>query len=154
MNKQKIGKIAAVAALSVCLMGLAFFGGYITRTYTNPYRSLEWVIELIGKNYVVYDEETGELKEFTAEDFTDAIVAQLLDQYSAYYTAEEYTDVVDSNLGNKYGVGLYFYTASEDPVIAQVAGNSPAERAGIVAGGQVTSLVYDGKTYELSLIHI
>ena len=149
MNKQKIGKIAAVAALSVCLMGLAFFGGYITRTYTNPYRSLEWVIELIGKNYVVYDEETGELKEFTAEDFTDAIVAQLLDQYSAYYTAEEYTDVVDSNLGIKYGVGLYFYAASEDPVIAQVAGNSPAERAGIVAGGQVTSLVYDGKTYEI-----
>lgn len=115
MNKQKIGKIAAVAALSVCLMGLAFFGGYITRTYTNPYRSLEWVIELIGKNYVVYDEETGELKEFTAEDFTDAIVAQLLDQYSAYYTAEEYTDVVDSNLGNKYGVGLYFTRLRRTP---------------------------------------
>ena len=138
-----------VVALAVCLFGLAFLCGYATKNYTNPYRSLEWVLDIVGKNYVVYDEQTGKIKEYSVEDFTDAVVRQLLDRYSAYYTKEEYTDVVDSNEGNKYGVGLYFSANSDDAVILEVAGNSPAERAGIVAGGTIVSLIYQGKTYPI-----
>lgn len=151
--KKKTANRIAFAVLAVCLLGLAFLGGYVTKTYTNPYQSLEWVLDIIGKNYVVYDEQTGKIKEYSLEDFTDAIVLQLLDRYSAYYTKEEFTDVVDSNMGNKYGVGLYFSAVSDDAVIMEVAGNSPAERAGIAAGGTILSLEYRGTTYPIASYH-
>ena len=95
-------------ALAVFIVVIAFFGGVLTQYLLNGNKSntLSWVVQMIDKHY--YSETDGVVKEFTEQDYANAIIDTLLDDYSAYYTKQEYADVVSTDKGNEYGSGLTF----------------------------------------------
>ncbi len=146
-DRKKVIKNILIALIAACILTLAFFAGYYTRYFSRSEdeKLMEWALGLIGDNYMVYDEETGELKEYTADDYLKAIAGSLLDPYSVYYTKEEYTDLIATSQGNQYGVGVTFLYTEERALIFSVVGNSPAERAGIEAGGLITAAEYAGE---------
>jgi carboxyl-terminal processing protease len=61
------------------------------------------------------------------------LVEGLLDDYSKYFTADEYKEYIKSGQGNRTGFGLKLKGVK----IASIAGNSPAEKAGVIAGGEI-----------------
>ncbi len=139
-------KIKATIAVCVALITvLSFFGGYFAHYLIkgSDVSSAAWIVSVIENNYCVYDEETGEVKEFDAEDYAKALVT-LLDKYSSYYTPEEYSDVIATSKGNNYGIGLAFLVDQTDCTVFKVTGNSPADRVGIKSGDTVIRGVYDG----------
>ena len=109
---RKKDKKTLIVIICVLLVVCSFFGGFAAGYFAdnNLTNSLNWVTSMIDKNYCYYDEETGTYKNFTDEDYADAIVKTLLDKYSDYYTEQEFTDVVYTSLGNNYGTGIYFYS--------------------------------------------
>ncbi len=69
-----------------------------------------------------------------------------LDAYSGYMTAEEYQSSSNDLNGRRIGIGVSFSTASIQEgklKIVRVAGNSPAEKAGLIAGSYILGF---GKT--------
>ena len=138
---RKKDKKTLIVIICVLLVVCSFFGGFAAGYFAdnNLTNSLNWVTSMIDKNYCYYDEETGTYKNFTDEDYADAIVKTLLDKYSDYYTEQEFTDVVYTSLGNNYGTGIYFYIYSEDLSIFAVSGNSPAEKAGMEKGDVIVA---------------
>lgn len=138
---RKKDKKTLIVIICVLLAVCFFFGGFAAGYFAdnNLTNSLNWVTSMIDKNYCYYDEETGTYKKFTDEDYADAIVKTLLDKYSDYYTEQEFTDVVYTSLGNNYGTGIYFYRYSEDLSVFVVAGNSPAEKAGMEKGDVIVA---------------
>lgn len=155
MKDTRIKKINIfLAALLVfTLMCLAFGGGYLTYylTLSKSQKTLNWLADMIDRNYLIYDEETGEVRNFTADDYAKAITNGLLDVYSEYYTAEEYKDVIRTSQGNNYGIGVSFLIGG-DLNIFSVSGNSPAYNAGVKAGGKVTSVIYDKTVTEVATV--
>ncbi len=69
------------------------------------------------------------------EAFYDAVYAgvnnYLLDSYSWYMTEEEYDEMRVQATGQQSGIGIYFLSGITDLNVYRVAGNSPAEAAGI-----------------------
>ena len=113
------GVICAIVIASV------FFAGYLTHYYTiNPsLRSIEFLLDTYEKYY--YDK--------VEKDLVHSIAEGILDPYSGYYTAEEYKEYQKNSQGVKVGYGL----GLKELTISSIAGNSPAEHAGIKTGGVV-----------------
>ncbi|MBQ8290953.1 MAG: PDZ domain-containing protein [Clostridia bacterium] len=88
-------------------------------------------------------------QEITDKQFYDtlltAINEDLLDPYSEYMTADEYAATRYSAEGNQSGLGLVFKTSDQKMLVSRVAGNSPAEEAGLLAGDYLQAF---GKTDE------
>ncbi len=143
MDEQKINQTRkklpkAVSAIIIALLFLlTFLGGYFFN-YIIGGREARVTREIVGilkqVGYVV-DEETGEFIELTESDFANAIVDEFLDIYSAYYTPEEYKLVLERNRGREQGLGFVFQV--DLPIIEQVKGNSPAEKAGFIKGDRL-----------------
>ncbi len=130
-SNRKTVLLSIVMALLVCL---SFIGGYFTSELSAPkkVRDVEQIISLIEQYGYILNPETGEVYDFTEEDYADVIVKELLDQYCEYYTAEERTSSLQKGLGIYSGIGL---TISEDSLaVFKVIGNSPADLAGIKKG--------------------
>ncbi len=137
-QEQKARKVRwwhIVTAFSIA--AVAFLGGYMTSwlSLDGELRTLLSVKKEIQQSYY---------KEVTDEDFYKAVFGgineNLLDAYSQYMTPEEFAAAVSDLQGNRQGVGLVFYGEGEKPLrIARVCGNSPAEKAGIVAGEEIIS---------------
>ncbi len=129
---KKINKVLTVILAVLISVGL-FFGGYFTNELIkDDYEELNWVLSQIDKHYLVYDEETGKVKNLSEEDYIKILISGLkadgyLDRYSTYYNEQEYSDVLLSAKGNSYGVGLGFYET--DLVIGKVMYNSPIYKA-------------------------
>lgn len=138
---------ALTAITMVLVVVISFLSGFFVRYFqeSKTARSLSWIINLIESNYCYFDEETGEYKTFTAEDYSKAIAEGLLDDYSTYYTSEEYKDEVATRNGNRYGIGLGFLKTETTARVFSVTFNSPAERAGIKSGDLITGLTYNGE---------
>lgn len=149
LSKKSLKTLIIISA--VVLTILSFFGGYFTHYFIlgREANTAAWIVGLIEQTYCVYDEETGKVKEFSAEDYADTLVS-LLDKYSRYYTKEEYTDVISTSKGNNYGFGVNFITAQNDCKIFKVIGNSPAEKAGLKDGDTILSAALNGVTYEFT----
>lgn len=130
-------------------LGLAFsfFCGFFTHKCSqgDKINTIAWVINKIDQNYVVYDESTGQIKEFTAEDYADAILGGLCDKYSRYYTADEYSDLIATSEGRYYGIGVSF-KSTDSTIIYSVYGNSPAYKKGIRKGDSIVKGKINGKT--------
>ena len=110
-------------------------GGYSTRyaTEDKDIRSIRYILDCYKKYYY-----------FEQDDVVDIIAGALLDQYSAYYTKEEYELVQKASKGQREGIGVSVSKATTE--IVEVSGNSPAEKAGVKAGGIIVSV--DGNTVE------
>ena len=136
-NATKKVLIIATAIISAIVV---FFSGYYAHYFSmsENARNVAWVVDYIDKYYTkIYDETTGEYLNFTVEDYADAIVSGLLDDYSAFYTSTEYTEVINTSKGNYYGVGIAFSVNEVEPIVLMVYGNSPAKKAGILAGDKI-----------------
>ncbi|MBQ7643009.1 MAG: hypothetical protein IJS67_03810, partial [Clostridia bacterium] len=112
---------AAIAAGS-------FTAGFFMRYSTDPdLVSLKFVLDKYKEYYI------GE-----TDDYVETMANSILDKYSRYYTPDEYADLQKDHAGSKSGIGLTFYY--DTLTIYSVTGNSPAEKAGIVKGGEVKTL--------------
>ena len=134
-NKNKTVKRIISAVVAVFVVALSFTGGYFTRyaTEDKDIRSIRYILDCYKKYYY-----------FEQDDVVDIIAGALLDQYSAYYTKEEYELVQKASKGQREGIGVSVSKATTE--IVEVSGNSPAEKAGVKAGGIIVSV--DGNTVE------
>ncbi len=119
--------------LCIGLALLFFVGGFLVcwSTLDPEIRTLISVKKKVQKEYY---------KEVTDEEFYRAIFGGLndsLDDYSYYMTPDEFAAAVSDLEGNRNGIGLVFNAADSGLRIARVCGNSPAQKAGILAGEQV-----------------
>ncbi len=141
-KKRKLSRSTKLTIIaSVCtalIVGASFTLGFFTHYWSqsDALNTLNWIIQTIEGTYY-YDEGSGELKTFTADDYAHGLVNGLLDKYSTFYTKEEYSDVVATNKGNNYGVGISVTskidkeTDKEITYIYKITGNSPAEHEGL-----------------------
>lgn len=143
MNQKKTKKIGLILT-AILLSVISFIGGMATVWFTldEQIRTLVKVKKTIDRNYY---------PELDDESFYNAIfdaVNGQLDPYSEYMTADEHAQSSNDLNGRRIGIGVSFSTAAiaEGKLkIVRVAGNSPAERAGLKAGSYVTGF---GKTEE------
>lgn len=56
------------------------------------------------------------------------------DQYTEYMTSDEYKTFVDSINQNFSGIGVVYVMVDNHPIVQRVLKNSPAEKAGVLAG--------------------
>ena len=123
----------------VAIAALSFLGGFGARWYTldKDMRTLINVKNKIDKEYY---------KDITDEEFYTPIFRvinnEILDDYSRYIRPEDYIAKEEREQGKRKGLGLVFYGsvyAQEwQLVVNRVSGNSPAEKAGFLAGDKVT----------------
>ena len=145
---RKYNKILAVV-LCVLLLGVGFGAGFLTNSLINKdYEELNWVLEQIDKNYLVYDEETGEIRSLSETEYIKILISGLkaegfLDKYSNYYDKQGYSDLILSSKGRAYGIGVGFYKESLE--IGTVAYNSPLYKAlnGVDAVGKSITALAD-----------
>ncbi len=101
----------------------------------NP--KIQEVIEFTENNFI---------KEIDSEYLTDATifgyVLGLDDPYAAYYTKDQYQEVLTPLQGNMTGIGIRLFLNRETSVatIYEVMTNSPAEKAGVMAGDVIHSI--------------
>ena len=105
---------------------------------TNSNNTEEWIFEMIDKNYV------GEFDASICKTADDAL--KQLDMYSGYYPKQEYDKVIDYNAGRKSGLGIsYSFFEGRGAFISNVLGNSPAYRAGLMAGDVLVAGILRGE---------
>ena len=137
--KNVIRIICMILACVTCFVGGCFSRYLLEPSYVNTTSDLVRIIEQFG---MVLDPETGELRELTEEDYADALVNGLLDQYSEYFTKEEFFIATQNMYGNHTGLGIIIY--ADVACIYKVYGNSPAEKAGLMAGDYITGISING----------
>lgn len=122
------GKRWLISVLCVLAAVLLFFSGWYARWFAlgGNARSLLWAVEVAKDRYYRETDEDALYERFF-EDLS-------LDPYSAYYSAEEYRKMLSSNSGNGSDTGIALKSGENDLRIFRVAGNSPAERAGLRTG--------------------
>lgn len=128
-KKPAKGKERLMAALCCLLSAFLFFiAGWFVHFLTlgKEARALLWAVETAERNYY-----GGVEKSDLYADFFDDFA---LDPYSEYYTKEEYEAVLARDRGEEEGFGLTLISSSDGIRFYRVAGNSPAEKAGLRAG--------------------
>ena len=132
MKKPILTKII-IAVLAVLIAGLGFGAGFwVSRlTLQNELDDINFIIEMYRKYY--YDEQ---------EDVVGIFADSLLDAYSAYYTKEDYELIKKADAGSREGVGITYNGLK----LKNVLFNSPAEKAGVRAGGTLKGVTYAGET--------
>lgn len=125
--------ITATALLTTAV----FFAGYFTKYFSinEKTRSLDFIFNIYDKHYCPVDGKTPGSVEIT-KTLANAFISGYADKYSEYFSPEDKTaDDKESN-GERLGVGIGFL---KDFTVYSVSGNSPAEHAGVQAGGKVTA---------------
>src|SRR6267378_5830810 len=138
------------AFLAVALIGFAA-GLYVDQAFPGspflPYLAhhsvghvdtteLQQAIQVIQANYVDRNLDASKLSHGTVQ----GLVAALGDPFSAYYDPIQYKKMQDSLQGQYSGVGIYLTFNAGYPVIAGTVPNSPAAKAGLQAGDQITKV--------------
>jgi len=124
-----------VILLSVVLVGMSFFAGWLTRYYTldEGLRRFMWAKDLTDSNYYKDLDE-----DLLYENIMDALESQL-DPYSCYYSPEEYKAIIKESEGSNTGVGISLSQDGDNIVFYHVVGNSPAYKQGIRRGMYMTA---------------
>ena len=126
-----------IAITMAIVIVISFFCGFFTYRIScgKNTKSINWALNMIESHGCYYDEKSGEIKEFSEEDYLKMIMANL-DRYSAFYTKQEYSSEVATSKGNNYGIGVSFmnYINSYEYTAYRVIWNSPAEKAGVKEG--------------------
>ncbi|MBQ8429394.1 MAG: hypothetical protein IJX30_04800 [Clostridia bacterium] len=117
----------------------SFFAGFGVRWFTleEDMRTLINVKNKIDKEY--YEEIPDDV---FYDAIFDAVNNDVLDAYSQYIQPQQYAQNNSVNAGNRSGIGISFLTQTENGepqlLVVGVAGNSPAEEAGIRVGERIT----------------
>ncbi len=148
-KRKKILRVSLAISLAIVL----FLGGFLAcwLSFGRDVRALVRIKNKIQQEYYeeVTDEQfydavaqsVNEKKQtgtYQEADFFEAaytgINDYLLDDYSEYMTEETYTAVQQQATGKQSGIGVFFLRGSTDTLVYRVAGNSPAEDAGLQKG--------------------
>ena len=122
--RQRTKSAVTVAVAVVAAIGMFLAGFFAGRIKDPDVAALEFIVKTYKRHYLEYD-----------DDFVSVMSKSILDEYSEYYTKEEYAELKKISSGVRGGIGIYYGNRSDGSVvIADVLGNSPAERAGIKAG--------------------
>ena len=123
--KSKKSKIILTSALAVVVACGAFFAGFFVGRIKDPdLAALEFILKTYKDHY------------YEVEDNVVEIMSEsILDKYSEYYTAEEYAAMKKVSQGVRGGIGVSFTEENGVVKVYSVLGNSPAEHAGVTAGG-------------------
>ncbi len=141
----KKGKGKKIALRVLAIVG-AFLIGVLTcyLSFDSEFRALSRLKKAVQSNY--YEKVSD--KEFYDVLFK-AVNENLLDPYSAYMSPDEFEDYQTEATGEWSGIGITFLIKDEQGKdclqVAELSGNSPAERAGIKVGECVLGF---GKTAE------
>ncbi|MBO4573682.1 MAG: hypothetical protein J5762_07985 [Clostridia bacterium] len=128
VSKKKILFNVILAISIVVTVASSFVLGYVVAKSSRQSEldDIEYIIGMYRKHN--YDEE---------DDIVGVFASSLLDKYSAYYTAEQYEAIKNADAGKNVGIGITF---DGSLTLTEINGNSPAERAGVKAGGTVKGL--------------
>ena len=97
---------------------------------------LQQAIQVIQANYVDRNLDATKLSHGTVQ----GLVAALGDPFSAYYDPAAFKKMQDSLQGQYSGVGIYLTFGTGYPVIAGTLPDSPAAKAGLLAGDQIVKV--------------
>lgn len=146
-NSNKILNRFLIVLVAFVILAAGFSAGYFTRKLTqgSELTSLEWVLETIGENYY------GDVDRRELADMSLAEIASSLDPYSEYYTKEQYSAQLRENAGVRSGIGIsYNFVEGAGVRIITVLGNSPARKAGLRAGDEITGGSAGGQSAEFT----
>ncbi len=124
-----------VLVLALLLAGPA--GAVPRRDTTQPYRSLDVLAEVLAYIQNAYVDETSE------RDLVHAAVegmVQRLDPHSMLLRPDVYRAMRDETTGEFDGVGLEVSQGADGIVVVSPLADSPAERAGILAGDRIVAV--------------
>ena len=130
--------ILAVAFLAVAVIGVSSFGQSKAKDQkTDVYHDLEiftTILEKVSQNYV--DEvDTHQLINKAIEGMLSE-----LDPHSQYLSDLEYEDLMVSTRGEFGGLGILISFRDNFPTVMSPIDGTPAERAGIRGGDQITEI--------------
>jgi carboxyl-terminal processing protease len=97
---------------------------------------LQQAIQVIQANYVDANINPAALSHGTLQ----GLVASLNDPFSAYFDPAQYKHLQDSLQGQYSGVGIYLTFSAGYPVISGTIPDSPAAKAGLLAGDQIVKV--------------
>ncbi|MEA2654833.1 MAG: carboxyl-terminal processing protease [Chloroflexota bacterium] len=97
---------------------------------------LEQAIQVIQANYVDRNLDATKLSHGTVQ----GLIAALGDPFSAYYDPAAYKKLQDTLQGQYSGVGIYLTFGTGYPMITGTLPDSPASKAGLQAGDQITKV--------------
>lgn len=125
----------AVLALTLLLAGSA--SAAPRRDTTQPYRSLDVLAEVLAyiQNSYVDETKEPELVQAAVEG-----MLQRLDPHSILLRPDVYRSMRDETTGEFDGVGLEVSQVADGIVVVAPLADSPAERAGILAGDRIVAV--------------
>ncbi len=143
-NSQKVIKINRVLAIviSILMVVVSFFGGYFANflSKSKSERIIDELINIISQK--AYFSTDGQ--EFDERAFFEFYKEYSGDAYAQYYTAEEYKEQKKQNAGNYQGIGVLFYSNNKNTIF-KVLKNSPAHKAGVLAGDKFVSATLENE---------
>jgi carboxyl-terminal processing protease len=134
--------VAVLAFVSGLYVDQAFSGSpfipYLARHSVGNVDTTELrqAIQVIQANYVDRNLDATKLSHGTVQ----GLIAALNDPFSAYYDPAAFKKMQDSLQGQYSGVGIYLTFSAGYPVIAGTVPDSPAAKAGLQAGDQITKV--------------
>ena len=146
LRAARLGGAFLVVALLAFVSGL-----YVDQAYSGspfiPYfahhtvgrvdlTELQQAIQVIQANYVDGNLDATKLSHGTVQ----GLVAGLGDPFSTYYDPGQYKRLQDSLQGQYSGVGIYLSFSAGYPLIAGTVPDSPAAKAGLQAGDEITKV--------------
>ncbi|MBN1150121.1 S41 family peptidase [candidate division WOR-3 bacterium] len=139
MSRKQLFIIIFVCSLLSSFAGATF--GIFARTHTSPpgniREDLEYFsqsLDMILSNYVI-DVQSRDLIESSVKGMLD-----VLDPYSVYYDSVEYARMQENTSGNFGGLGIEIGLRGEVLTVIAPMDNTPAERAGLLAGDQILEI--------------
>ncbi len=134
--------IAVIAFVSGLYVDQAFSGSpfipYLARNSVGNVDTTELrqAIQVIQANYVDRNLDATKLSHGTVQ----GLIAALNDPFSAYFDPAAFKKMQDSLQGQYSGVGIYLTFGAGYPVIAGTVPDSPAAKAGLQSGDQITKV--------------
>ncbi len=124
----KAKRVVAIVVFVISIV-TSFIVGYTARFFTLD-NDLKNAYNLLDKYKKYYYFDDGDL----VTDIENA----LLDKYSTFYTKQEYEAVKQQAKGEAVGIGVAVNVGTT--YISSISGNSPCEKAGVKAGGNITAV--------------
>lgn len=149
MNKKTIIITSSITAVVVFLLttlvfmssyGIRFVGILSDNQITKNYGKLLKIDQIIENDYMG-QHNSKHLMNMAMH----AYVAALNDPYSSYYTEAEFKSLNDEINGEYRGIGVVVGSKNDEIIIKSVSPESPAEKAGILAGDVI--LAVNGTQY-------